>query len=218
MEVLKPEELRVLGSLIEKGATTPEQYPLTMNALLAACNQASSRNPVVAYTASAVEPAIARLRELKLLRVVHQPSGRADKYRHVVDEAWGLTRGELAVLAVLALRGPQTVPELRTRTERYAGLDDMGGVDGILHRLKNRYEHPYVTRLTRQAGQREERWAHLLAGEVLDVPPAPTGGARSPGLGAAGERMAVLEAQVATLGAEVAELRAAVEAVRYLLE
>ncbi|MHB1535952.1 MAG: YceH family protein [Acidimicrobiales bacterium] len=218
MEVLNPEELRVLGSLIEKEATTPDQYPLTMNALLLACNQASSRNPVVAYTATAVEPVIARLRELKLVRVVHQPSGRADKYRHVVDEAWGLTRGELAVLAVLALRGPQTVPELRTRTERYGGLDEMGGVDGVLHRLKNRYEHPYVIRLERQPGQREERWAHLLAGEVLDVPPVAAGGGRAAGVGATAERMAALEGQVRALETEVAELRASVETVRYLLE
>ncbi len=205
MVVLSPEELRVLGCLLEKAATTPDQYPLTMNSLLLACNQTSNRNPVVAYDQDTIEPTIVRLRELKLVRVVHQPGGRADKYRHVVDETWGLTEGELAMLAVLALRGPQTVNELRTRTERYPGFDEMGGVEGILHRLKNRYEEPYVTRLDRQPGQREERWAHLLAGDVIDVPEPAT--ARPP-RAATSERLDALEAEVAALKEEVARLRA----------
>ncbi|MBO0729631.1 MAG: YceH family protein [Acidimicrobiaceae bacterium] len=204
MVVLSPEELRVLGCLIEKSATTPDQYPLTMNGLLLACNQTSNRNPVVDYDQAIADTALARLRELKLARIVHQPGGRADKYRHVVDETWGLTDGELAVLAVLALRGPQTVNELRTRTERYAGLDEMGGVDGVLHRLKNRYEEPYVTRLERQPGQREERWAHLLAGEVIDVPEAPP--TRTP-RAAVADRLDALEAEVAALREEVTRLR-----------
>ena len=123
------------------------------------------------------------------------------------------------MLAVLALRGPQTVNELRTRTERYPGLDDMGGVDGILHRLKNRYEEPYVTRLGREPGQREERWAHLLAGEVLDVPAAAARPARLGGSGGgSGERMAVLEEQVAAMQTEIGQLRAEVAAFRALLE
>jgi uncharacterized protein YceH (UPF0502 family) len=216
MEVLSPQELRVIGCLIEKQATTPDQYPLTMNALLLACNQASNRNPVVAYDQATVEPVLARLRELKLARVVHQPGGRSDKYRHVVDETWGLTKGEVAVLAVLALRGPQTVNELRTRTERYTGLEEMGGVEGVLHRLKNRYEEPYVVRLEREPGQREERWAHLLAGEVIDVAPSARP-ARVAGAGTA-ERVAGLEEEVAGLRAEVAKLRQDVVAFRALLE
>ena len=209
MEVLTPEELRVLGVLIEKEATTPDQYPLTMNALLLGINQASNRNPVVSWGQAEVEPVLVHLRQLGLARTVHSPSNRADKYRHVMDEAMGLTKGELAVLAVLALRGPQTVNELISRTERYSGLEDMGGVDGILHRLKNRYETAYVTRLERQPGQREERWAHLLAGEVLHVPEAAPSG-RSAGPSAASEqagRIAALEQQVAELTGSVAALR-----------
>ncbi|MGH9058045.1 MAG: YceH family protein [Acidimicrobiales bacterium] len=214
MEVLSPEQLRVLGALIEKEATTPDQYPLTMNALLLACNQSSNRNPIVSWSAADVEPVVASLRALGLARVVHSPSNRADKYRHVVHEAWGLTSGELAVLAILALRGPQTVNDLRSRTERYTGLEDLGGVDGVLHRLKNRYDEPYVTRLERQPGQREERWAHLLAGEVLDVPaPTPSAGR---GSGSA-ERVAALEAEVAALSGEVAALRKDLDELRDML-
>lgn len=205
MEPLTPEELRVLGVLIEKEATTPEQYPLTMNALLLGINQTSNRNPIVSWSQAEVEPVLAHLRQLGLARTVHSPSNRAEKYRHVVHEALGLTAPELAVLAVLALRGPQTVNELITRTERYGDLSDLGGVDGVLHRLKNRYDTPYVTRLERHPGQREERWAHLLAGEVIsvaDLPASPAG--RS---GGSSERVAALEAHVAALAAEVAVLR-----------
>lgn len=214
MQVLTPEQLRVLGALIEKEATTPDQYPLTLNALVAACNQTSNRNPVTAYTPGEVSTVLADLRAAGLARVVHSPGQRADKYRQVMDEAWGLTRAELAVLAVLMLRGPQTVNELQARTERYGDLSDLGGVDGVLHRLRNRYDEPYVTRLERQPGQREERWAHLLAGEVLAVPeqvPAPS---RS----GSAERFGALEAEVASLRAEVAELSATVDKLRQFLD
>jgi hypothetical protein len=204
MEVLTAEELRVLGALIEKEATTPDQYPLTMNGLLSATNQTSNRNPVVSYDAATVSRALDRLRALGLARVVHSPSNRAEKYRHVVPEAWALSPAELAVLAVLVLRGPQTVNELRARTERYGELADMGGVDGVLHRLKNRYDEPYVARLERQPGQREERWAHLLAGEVLDVP-AETSAPRGSG---SAERLSALETRVVQLSDEVSLLRA----------
>lgn len=212
--VLSPEELRVLGALIEKESTTPDQYPLTMNGLLLATNQTSNRNPVVDYDANVALTALGRLRELGLARVVHSPSNRADKYRHVVGEAWGLSGPELAVLAVLALRGPQTVNELRTRTDRYGDLGEMGGVEGVLHRLKNRYDAPYVVRLERQPGQREERWAHLLAGEVLEVPAAEPG-PRSPG---SSERVAVLETRVGELESEVARLRDDLQVLRALLD
>lgn len=211
MEVLSPEELRVLGVLIEKEAMTPDQYPLTLNALLLGINQTSNRNPVVSCTQAEVEPVLAHLRQLGLARIVHSPSNRADKYRHVVHEALGFTQGELAVLAVLALRGPQTVNELANRTDRYPGMEEMGGVDGVLHRLKNRYEIPYVTRMERHPGQREERWAHLLAGEVLAVPPpAPTAG-RAVG---SAERITSLEQQISGLLAAVAALRADLDELR----
>jgi uncharacterized protein YceH (UPF0502 family) len=214
VEPLTPEELRVVGVLIEKEAQTPDQYPLTMNALLTGINQTSNRNPIVSWSQADVEPVIASLRSKGLARTVHSPGQRADKYRQVVHEAWGLTSGELAVLAVLALRGPQTVGELTTRTERYSGLEDLGGVAGVLHRLKNRYDTPYVTRLERQAGQRDERWAHLLAGEVLSVPDLPAT-TRQPGApSASAERIAALEEQVASLVTEVAALRADLEGFR----
>ncbi len=198
VDPLSPEQLRVLGSLVEKEATTPEQYPLTLNSLVIACNQSSSRNPVTDYSPGEVSGVLAELRALGLARVVHSPGQRADKYRHVLDEAWGMTKAELAVLAVLALRGPQTVNEIRTRTERYPSLDDLGGVEGVLHRLKNRYDEPYVTRLERQTGQREERWAHLLAGEVIEVPAAP-----APARPASSDRISALEAEVAALRTEL---------------
>ncbi len=215
MQPLSPEQLRVLGALVEKEATTPDQYPLTLNALILACNQASNRNPVTAYGPGEVATIVGDLRALGLARVVHSPSNRADKYRHVLDEAWGLTKAEVAVLAVLVLRGPQTVNELRTRTERYPSLDDLGGVEGVLHRLKNRYDEPYVVRLERQPGQREERWAHLLAGEVIEVPAAPAGGAPRSG---SAERVAALEGELAALRQEVARLRADVDELRAVLE
>ena len=198
VDPLSPEQLRVLGSLVEKEATTPEQYPLTLNSLVIACNQSSSRNPVTDYSPGEVSSVLAELRAQGLARVVHSPGQRADKYRHVLDEAWGMTKAELAVLAVLALRGPQTVNEIRTRTERYPSLDDLGGVEGVLHRLKNRYDEPYVTRLERQTGQREERWAHLLAGEVIEVPAAP-----APARPASSDRISALEAEVAALRTEL---------------
>jgi uncharacterized protein YceH (UPF0502 family) len=214
MEVLTPEQLRVIGALIEKEATTPDQYPITLNALVLACNQSSNRNPIVDYSPGQVSEIVGELRAIGLARVVHSPGQRADKYRQVMHEAWGLTLAELAVLGVLALRGPQTVSELQSRTERYGDLSELGGVDGVLHRLRNRYDEPYVTRLPRQPGQREERWAHLLAGEVLAVPEQVPMTTRS----GSGERISALETEVARLRSEVAALTAVVAEVRQLLE
>lgn len=213
VDPLTPDELRVLGVLIEKWATTPDQYPLTLNALVAGVNQTSNRNPVVSWDAERVRAAVDALRARGLARVVHGSGGaRAERYRQVLQEQTGFTDGELAVLAVLALRGPQTAGELATRTERYPGLEEMGGVPGVLHRLRTRYDHPHVARLERQPGQREERWAHLLAGEVIDVPAAAPAG--RPAGGGTPDRVAALEAQVAALAAEVAALRADLSALR----
>jgi uncharacterized protein len=217
MQPLTPEQMRVLGVLIEKEATTPDLYPLTMHALLNACNQTSNRNPVVSYDQEQVEPVLAALRELQLVRVVHSSSNRAEKYRHVAGETWELGPGELAVLAVLALRGPQTANELRTRTERYTGLEELGGVEGVLHRLRNRYSEPYVARLERRSGQREERWAHLLAGEVSeeDLVAAEVG---ESGRASTSARVAALEARVAGLAEELAAVRSQLETLQALLE
>jgi uncharacterized protein YceH (UPF0502 family) len=208
MEVLSPEELRVLGCLIEKAATTPDAYPLTMNGLLSACNQTSNRIPVVNYDESIVSDAFLKLRERKLARVVHSAHGsRVPKYRHAVDELWAITSAELALLAVLALRGPQTVNEMETRTERYgADFDDLGGVEGVLERLAGR-DDPLVVRMGRQSGQREERWAHLLAGEPVAWAPTTTGaGGRSTGPAPSG-RLDDLEDEVRKLRDEVDALR-----------
>jgi uncharacterized protein len=171
MEVLSTEEARVLGCLIEKEATTPDAYPLTMNALVAACNQTSNRTPVVHYSEAIVNDALLQLRERKLARLIHSSHGsRVSKHRHSLSEVWAITEAELAVLAVLLLRGPQTVNELRTRTERYgADIDDLGGVQGVLDRLAARDE-PLVACLGRQPGQREERWVQLLAEEPARAP------------------------------------------------
>jgi uncharacterized protein len=217
VDPLSAEQLRVLGVLIEKEATTPDQYPLTMNGLLLACNQTSNRQPVVTYTTDDVEPVLASLRDAGLVRLVHSPSNRAVKYRHVAGEAWELGPGELAVLAVLALRGPQTANELRTRTERYDGLEDLGGVDGVLHRLRNRYAEPWVVRLERRPGQREERWMHLLAGEITEevLSAAEEVGERGPSTSA---RLAALEAQVAQLTEDLSAMKTQLERFSSLLE
>jgi uncharacterized protein YceH (UPF0502 family) len=215
MDELGAEEVRVLGCLVEKDHTTPEQYPLTMNALLMACNQASNRTPVVAYDVDTVEIALGMLRQQGLARVLLSSSNRATKYRHVLDEHFGMTDGEVAVLAVLFLRGPQTVNELRTRTERYRGLADLGGVEAVLDRLATRYSEPYVRRLDRLPGQREERWAHLFSGEPSE--PLPGIERPPPARSGAAERLATIEADLSSVREEVAELRREVAELRELL-
>ena len=159
-------ELRVLGALIEKEATTPDQYPLTTNALTTACNQKTSRDPVVSYDQRQVSETMLLLRPAGLARTII--SGRTEKHRHVLDEALGLDRGELAVLAVLMLRGPQTPGELRTRTERAHGFDSVDEVERVLGRLAGRDE-PLVRNLGRGPGQSQDRWMHLL-GEAASSP------------------------------------------------
>jgi hypothetical protein len=204
MDELSAEEVRVLGCLIEKEATTPEQYPLTLNSLTLACNQATNREPVVSYDQDVVTGALNDLREKHLTRVLLPAHGRVTKYRQVLGEAWALTGQELAVLAVMMLRGPQTLNELKTRTERYeADLDDMGGVEGVLERLAARPE-PLVVLLGRQPGQREDRYAQLLGGppdlERLNAAPA------GPHPGRA-NRLDQLEEEVRRLRSELDDLR-----------
>jgi uncharacterized protein YceH (UPF0502 family) len=203
MVELTREEQRVLGCLIEKGALTPDQYPLTLNSLLLACNQTTNRDPVVLYDRETVTGALASLREKQLTRVVYPAHARVTKYRHVTGEVWALTDQEVAVLAVLLLRGPQTVAELKARTDRYASFEELGGVEGVLERLASRPE-PMVRRLERLPGQREERFCHLLGGEGEQVepippPPPPPPPASPPPLG--------IEAELRALRAEVDALR-----------
>jgi uncharacterized protein len=158
---LSPVEARVIGSLAEKQLTTPQQYPLTINALVLACNQSSNRDPVVAYDEGTVEPALASLREAGLLRLVHPSHGRsATRYRQVLDERFGLDPRGLSILAVLLLRGPQTVGELRARTERMADFGSLEDIEAELDRMTD--DDPLVGRLPRRPGQKEDRWAETL--------------------------------------------------------
>lgn len=169
---LTAEELRVLGALIEKEATTPDQYPLSTNALTNACNQKTSRDPVVSYDQRTVSETMLLLRPAGLARTII--SGRTEKHRHVLDEALGLDRGELAVLAVLMLRGAQTPGELRTRTERAHGFASADDVEAVLQGLAAR-DVPIVRNLGRGPGQSQDRWQHLLGATDSDTSPAVVG-------------------------------------------
>jgi uncharacterized protein YceH (UPF0502 family) len=162
------EQGRVIGCLIEKQLTTPQQYPLSLNALVTACNQTSNRDPVVCYDNGSVQRALASLKEAGLVRFVY-PShgGSATRYRQALDEQLGLDKPALALVAVLLLRGPQTAGELRTRTERMASFDGIAAVNAELERMGSSAE-PLVLRLPRRPGQKEERWVQLL------TPDAPT--------------------------------------------
>ena len=171
MEPLTPEELRVVACLVEKQLTTPDNYPLTENAVVAACNQLSNRNPVVAYDTNTVRVTLTALRQRGLARVVHTPGARVPKHRHILDEALGLNRAEVALVTVLALRGPQTVGELRTRTERMQEFASLSEVEEVLEALGARDE-PLVVRLERQPGQKEVRYAQLLSGPPDAAPAA----------------------------------------------
>ncbi|MCA1843117.1 MAG: YceH family protein, partial [Actinobacteria bacterium] len=164
MEPLTSEELRIVACLVEKQFTTPDSYPLTENAVVAACNQLSNRNPVVAYDNNSVRVTLTALRQRGLARVIHTPGARVPKHRQILDEALGLSRGEVSLLAVLALRGPQTVGELRTRTERMHDFAALSEVEETLEGLAARDE-PLVMRLERQPGQKEARYAQLLSGQ-----------------------------------------------------
>lgn len=205
---LTADEQRVLGCLIEKAATTPETYPLTMNALIAACNQSSNRDPVVTLGEDTVAGALTTLREHKLIRIVYPAHARVTKYRHVLDEVWALSPHELAVVAVLLLRGAQTQNELASRTERYGDLgerDDLGGMAGVLERLARRPE-PLVRLIERRPGQREDRYIHLLGPTPI---PEGSDGSAPPGLRGSStlDRIATLEAETANLRSQLASLR-----------
>ncbi len=155
---LSAEGARVIGSLVEKDLTTPDQYPLTVKALLAACNQASNRDPVVSYDEDTVLSTLTVLKEERLVRFVLPSHGRtAVRYRHVLPEALALDRRQCALVAVLLLRGPQTIGELRSRTDRMADFDSLEEVEHELQYLSN-VEEPLATRLDRKPGQKEERW------------------------------------------------------------
>jgi uncharacterized protein YceH (UPF0502 family) len=207
--ILSAEEVRVVGALVEKQVTTPEYYPLTLNALVNACNQTSNRDPVVAYDGQTVVGAIDSLREKGLAREVRTADGRVPKYRHVLDEALSLSKAELAVMCVLMLRGAQTVGELRGRTERLYSFSGLQFVEATLEGLMQRGEGraPLVVRLPRALGQKEARFAHLLAGEVHVDEMAAVETSTPRGARVDGERVARLEEEVGALRRELSELK-----------
>lgn len=201
-------EIRVLGCLVEKQLTTPAQYPMTESALISACNQSTNRWPVVSYEQSTVRRALLDLRQQGLAKMVHRPGDRVEKHRHLLDEALSLSPAEVAVLSVLLLRGPQTVGELRTRTERLHRFDSTGEVESVLSALSQRTPDPLVRRLERQPGQSQARYQHLLADPTEpDVEPQPAAAPRPErAASAAGAELAELRAQVAQLRARVDRL------------
>jgi hypothetical protein len=163
---LTPEEIRVLGCLIEKEATTPDNYPLSTNALVNACNQSTSRDPIVHFIERQVDQAMLTLREKGFARTVRGDGQRVHKHKHVLGDALRLDRTQLAVLSVLMLRGAQTAAECKARTERYEATFGGAGADGVLQSLAARDE-PLVRLLPRRPGEREARWIHLLGGEEM---------------------------------------------------
>jgi uncharacterized protein YceH (UPF0502 family) len=169
---LSDTEVRVLGALIEKEITTPDYYPLSQNALLAACNQTSNRNPVVHFDETTVARALDTLREKKVVVFVDRSESRVTKYRHVLYEALNLGRPAIGVMCVLMLRGPQTIGEIRTRTNRLYDFNSLEEVETVLNSLMSG-EAPLITRLPRQTGQKEVRYTHLLSGEVQPTEPEP---------------------------------------------
>jgi len=164
--ILTDIETRVLGSLIEKQVTTPEYYPLTLNALTLACNQKNNRHPVTSYTESQIADAVESLREKNLAYVYYGSTSRVPKYKHVVPEVMHLSPPETALMCVLMLRGAQTPGELRgnaSRLHEFSGLEE---VEAVLNGLISHEPEPLVVRLPRQPGQKEVRFAHLLSGEI----------------------------------------------------
>jgi uncharacterized protein len=205
---LTPAELRVLGSLLEKQRTTPDTYPLTLNALRAACNQSTNRDPVVNYDEETIRDALARLGRRRWTRLASGHGSRAAKYRHLLDEELKVDRSEQALLAVLMLRGPQTPGELLQRTERLYHFEGAADLHAVIDRL---IERELVARLGRRPGQREERYMHLLGDEA---PPEEDEDEAAPPRAApvADDRLARIERELAELRAEVEALREAIGA------
>ena len=209
LPVLSAEEARVLGALMEKAVTTPEYYPLSLNAVLMACNQKNNRAPVVAYDETTVVRAIDALRDKHLAAMVTEAGARVPKYKHLASELIGLDGRDFAVLCELLLRGPETVGELRNRADRMAEFKDLGEVQAVLDGLAGR-PAPLVARLPRQPGTKESRYTHLLSGPVLaagDGEPAPALEPARTAVLADRERMDNLEREVAALKIEVESLR-----------
>lgn len=210
-------EVRVLGALLEKEVTTPDNYPLSLNALQAACNQTTNREPVMRLDEDGVVAAAVALRRRYLLRQIQPAGSRVTKFEHLLAQELKLDRRELAVLGVLMLRGPQTPGELYARTARLEPFADLADLEGVLESLMAREPEPLVARLPRRAGQKEVRYAHLLSGEPvqIDAPDAvEERAAPARRAGAEDDRVAALERTVEELRAEVAAVRAELDAFR----
>ena len=218
-ELLNEVEVRVVGALVEKQVTTPEYYPLTLNALVNACNQISNRDPVVAYDEQTVARAVESLRAKNLVYVFYGSDSRVPKYKHMLANIHSLSPPEVAAMCVLMLRGPQTVGEVRGRTGRLYTFSDLAQVESTLEELARR-EEPLVVKLPRQPGRKEARYAHLLAGapEVDESRPEPRVEPAVREARAENERLARLESEVETLRAEVDELRRQLEEFRKQFE
>jgi uncharacterized protein len=192
---------------VEKELTTPEYYPLSLNALVNACNQKSNRDPLMNLDEEAVREALRALDKKGLAGPADNMVSRVSKYEHHLQEAYNFTRHEIAILSELLLRGPQTPGELRSRADRMHKFEDLGIVQSTLQRLMKR-EPPLVTVLARQPGTKEARYAHLLSGEV-EAPPqnSAAAGISAPGGASGGERIARLEARVDNLQSEITDLK-----------
>jgi uncharacterized protein YceH (UPF0502 family) len=195
--LLHPVEVRILGSLLEKEITTPEYYPLSLNALINACNQKSNRDPVVHFDEETVHRTLETLRDKGLLLSITGAGSRVPKYGHRISERLNLGRPELAILCELMLRGPQTPGELRNRAERMHPFDDLAQVESVIERLPE-----LVVKLPRRPGEKESRYAHLLSGppELTEVEPEAPQTMRA-------DRIATLEADVAQLRTELEDLK-----------
>jgi uncharacterized protein len=225
---LTPVETRILGCLLEKERITPESYPLTLNTLVAACNQSTNREPVVGYDERAVEQGIDSLRQKQLAMIVHTASARVPKYRHRSPDQYELSTQETALLCVLMLRGPQTPGELRTRAERLGGPAALPEVEALLEGLA-RGDAPLVQSLPPRPGQKERRYVQLLSGPLqgVEFEPSPPSRSPSPVPVAPGasiepdrslERLAALEAEMNSLKASLSALQAEFAAFRRQFE
>ena len=214
--ILSQNEVRVLGALIEKDITTPEYYPLSLNALVNACNQKSNRDPVMQLDEHAVRDALSGLQEKRLAGPASGADSRVTKYEHRTQEVFNFTRAEVAVLCTLLLRGPQTPGELRGRAERMHRFETLDDVQSALEKLMQR-QPPLVKMLPRQPGTKERRWVHLLAGDVV-VSEAEQSTVAAPGVVMDDDRMARLEMEVVGLRQEVAELKQQLERFRKQFE
>jgi len=209
--ILTDIEVRVLGCLVEKQVTTPEYYPLTLNALTLACNQKNNRQPVTALNETAVLEAVESLREKNLVYIFYGSNSRVPKYKHVMPEILHLSQPELALLCVLMLRGPQTVGELRERAGRLYEFSGLEETEDTLNALitKEKDNEPLVARLPRQPGQKEARFAHLLTGELDLEALAEIEATQHAAVGRHGatERIAQLEQQVESLSVQIKSLQ-----------